>query len=87
MPLKQLLITRPDDMHLHLRDGLILESVISYTSKYFGRAVVMPNLLLYVQTEPDQGLKRDEITNKIGSIHYLILFGKRFVCCQIISST
>ena len=37
-------ITRPDDMHLHLRDGAALEAVVGYTARQFGRAIIMPNL-------------------------------------------
>jgi len=37
-------IRRPDDMHLHLRDGDILNTVLPYTVRQFGRAIVMPNL-------------------------------------------
>lgn len=37
-------ITRPDDMHLHLRDGAELASVIGDTARCFARAVIMPNL-------------------------------------------
>ena len=37
-------LTRPDDWHLHLRDGDDLASVISHTARCFGRAIVMPNL-------------------------------------------
>jgi dihydroorotase len=39
-----LTITRPDDWHLHLRDGAALESVVAFTARQFGRAIVMPNL-------------------------------------------
>lgn len=39
-----LTITRPDDWHLHLRDGDALESVLPDTAKQFARAIVMPNL-------------------------------------------
>ncbi len=39
-----LIIRRPDDMHLHLRDGAILKSVIGATASNFGRAIIMPNL-------------------------------------------
>lgn len=39
-----LTITQPDDWHLHLRDGDILNSVAPFTAKQFGRAIVMPNL-------------------------------------------
>jgi dihydroorotase len=37
-------ITRPDDWHLHLRDGAALASVIAHTAQRFARAIVMPNL-------------------------------------------
>lgn len=39
-----LTITRPDDWHLHLRDGAALASVLPDTARRFGRAIVMPNL-------------------------------------------
>ncbi len=39
-----LTITRPDDWHLHLRDGEQLRAVLPYTAKQFTRAIVMPNL-------------------------------------------
>jgi dihydroorotase len=39
-----LTIRRPDDWHLHLRDGAALESVVGFTAERFGRALVMPNL-------------------------------------------
>jgi len=37
-------ITRPDDWHLHLRDGAAMASVLPFTARQFGRAIVMPNL-------------------------------------------
>jgi dihydroorotase len=40
----RLTITRPDDWHLHLRDGAALGAVLSHTAERFGRAIVMPNL-------------------------------------------
>ena len=39
-----LTITRPDDWHLHLRDGAALAAVLPFTAKQFARAIVMPNL-------------------------------------------
>jgi dihydroorotase len=39
-----LTITRPDDWHLHLRDGEALAAVVGFSARQFGRAVVMPNL-------------------------------------------
>ena len=40
----QLTLTQPDDWHLHLRDDLALKRTVSDTARYFGRAIVMPNL-------------------------------------------
>jgi len=40
----ELSITKPDDWHLHLRDGAQMASVVSHTACRFGRAIVMPNL-------------------------------------------
>lgn len=42
---KQLQIIRPDDWHVHLRDGAVLENTLMDTARYFGRAIIMPNLL------------------------------------------
>jgi dihydroorotase len=39
-----LTLTRPDDWHLHLRDGAALAAVVPHTARQFGRAIVMPNL-------------------------------------------
>jgi len=39
-----LTITRPDDCHLHLRDGAVLRDVVAHSARQFARAVVMPNL-------------------------------------------
>jgi dihydroorotase len=40
----RLTIRRPDDWHVHLRDGDMLKAVVGYTAKQFARAIVMPNL-------------------------------------------
>ena len=40
----RLTIRRPDDWHVHLRDGAMLEAVAPYTARQFARAIVMPNL-------------------------------------------
>ena len=42
--MKTISITRPDDWHLHLRDGAALEAVLPDTARQFARAIVMPNL-------------------------------------------
>eukprot|EP01038_Epipyxis_sp_PR26KG_P001958 gene1958-2771_t len=43
-PVDTLSLRRPDDWHLHLRDGAALEAVVADTARQFARAVVMPNL-------------------------------------------
>ncbi|MBO9497138.1 dihydroorotase [Thalassotalea sp. G20_0] len=40
-----LTITRPDDWHLHLRDGNVLTETVAATARTFGRAIIMPNLV------------------------------------------
>lgn len=50
MTTESVTITRPDDWHLHLRDGDILNSVAPFTAKQFQRAIVMPNLRPAVTT-------------------------------------
>lgn len=42
--LERLTIRRPDDWHVHLRDGEMLKAVAGYTARTFARAIVMPNL-------------------------------------------
>ena len=42
--IQELHLTRPDDWHLHLRDGTAMAAVLPYTARQFGRAIVMPNL-------------------------------------------
>lgn len=39
-----LTLTRPDDWHLHVRDGAALTTVVPHTARVFGRAIIMPNL-------------------------------------------
>src|SRR3954454_2460203 len=43
-------LTRPDDWHVHLRDGEMLRAVVPGTARVFGRAIVMPNLPAPVTT-------------------------------------
>ena len=42
--MNEITITRPDDMHLHIREGKIMQTVIQHTAKQFARAIIMPNL-------------------------------------------
>jgi len=60
-PLEFLEITRPDDWHLHLRDGEMLARVLPYTARRFRRAIVMPNLDPPVMTVGEAIRYRDRI--------------------------
>ncbi len=55
-------IRRPDDWHLHLRDGAMLKAVVAYTAKNFGRAILMPNLVPPVTTTKDAIAYRERVT-------------------------
>ncbi len=56
-----LVIRRPDDWHVHLRDGAMLEQVAGYTARQFARAIVMPNLAPPVTTSAAAAAYRDRI--------------------------
>ena len=43
--MKTLKITKPDDWHVHFREGKLLEKLVPETSKLYNRAIVMPNLI------------------------------------------
>jgi dihydroorotase len=49
----RLTIRKPDDWHLHLRDGAMLKAVIAFTAEHFGRAILMPNLIPPVTSTKD----------------------------------
>jgi len=50
---RRLEILRPDDWHLHLRDGAVLNAVCPETARHFARAIIMPNLVPPVVTGAD----------------------------------
>jgi dihydroorotase len=56
-----LTIRRPDDWHLHLRDGSMLSAVLPETARHFARAIVMPNLVPPVVTGADAAAYRARI--------------------------
>ena len=58
---QSLTLRRPDDMHLHLRDGAMLHAILPETARHFARAVIMPNLLPPVVTAKDAAAYRDRI--------------------------
>jgi len=57
----RLTLTRPDDWHLHLRDGAMLAAVLPDTARRFARAIVMPNLKPPVRTVAEAAAYRDRI--------------------------
>jgi dihydroorotase len=59
--MKTLTIRRPDDMHLHLRDGAMLQGVLPETARHFARAIIMPNLVPPVVTGDQAAAYRDRI--------------------------
>lgn len=54
-------IRRPDDWHVHLRDGAVMRSVVPFTARQFARAIVMPNLSPPVTTTDAGAAYRDRI--------------------------
>ncbi|MEA5465535.1 dihydroorotase [Leptothoe sp. PORK10 BA2] len=59
--MEKLTLTRPDDWHLHLRDGAALKAVLPHTVHQFARAVIMPNLKPPVRSLGDAMAYRDRI--------------------------
>ena len=57
----RLTIRRPDDWHVHLRDGAMLQLVAPYTARQFARAIIMPNLTPPVTTADAARAYRDRI--------------------------
>ena len=57
----ELTLTRPDDWHLHVRDGDALDTVVPHTAQQFGRAIIMPNLQPPVTTTTQAIAYRERI--------------------------
>ena len=66
MASQTLTIRRPDDWHVHLRDGDLLRAVAPYTARQFARAIVMPNLVPPVTTPEAAAAYRDRIIAAAG---------------------
>lgn len=62
-------IRRPDDWHVHLRDGKMLEAVANYTARQFARAIVMPNLAPPVTTVAAASAYRERIMSAVAPEH------------------
>ncbi|GAA4000207.1 dihydroorotase [Sphingomonas humi] len=63
----RLTIRRPDDWHLHLRDGAMLDAVAPYSARQFARAIIMPNLVPPVTTVAAASGYRDRIRAAAGT--------------------
>jgi dihydroorotase len=65
MTIERLTLTRPDDWHLHLRDGDGLKAVVGHTAERFHRAVIMPNLRPPVTTTVQAVAYRERILDAL----------------------
>jgi dihydroorotase len=59
--IQEITLTRPDDWHLHVRDGQALKTVVPHTAAQFGRAIIMPNLRPPVTTAAQAMAYRERI--------------------------
>ncbi len=66
MALQTLTIRRPDDWHVHLRDGEMLRLVAPFTARQFARAIVMPNLMPPVTSAAAAEAYRERIVQAAG---------------------
>ena len=66
MASQTLTIRRPDDWHVHLRDGDMLRKVAPYTARQFARAIIMPNLVPPVTTPEAAAAYRERIREAAG---------------------
>ncbi|MGB1235974.1 MAG: dihydroorotase [Planktomarina sp.] len=67
---KTLTITRPDDWHLHLRDGEMLKAIAPESARDFGRAIIMPNLVPPVVTGADAAAYKGRIMKAVGDTSF-----------------
>lgn len=64
-PVDEITLMRPDDWHVHLRDGDMLKTVLPWTARVFGRAIVMPNLDPPVKTAAHAMAYRERISRAL----------------------
>jgi len=69
MSISELIIRRPDDWHLHLRDGSMLKAVTPFSSADFGRAIIMPNLVPPITVPEQAALYRQRILEAVPDSH------------------
>ncbi|WP_046863637.1 dihydroorotase [Microvirga massiliensis] len=63
--MRSITIRRPDDWHVHFRDGAVLQQVVPFTARVFGRAIVMPNLTPPVTNAATAASYRDRIMSAV----------------------
>jgi len=63
--LRTISIPKPDDWHLHLRDGAMMRAVLPFTANHFARAVIMPNLKPAITTTESALAYRNRITQAL----------------------
>jgi dihydroorotase len=63
--IQRITLTRPDDWHLHLRDGLAMRDVVPHTAAQFARAIIMPNLKPPVTTAEQALAYRERIMQAV----------------------
>lgn len=66
MDVETVTLRRPDDLHVHLRDGMMLRNVCGWTSRHFARALVMPNVPA-IHTGEEAIAYRDRIEKAAGN--------------------
>jgi dihydroorotase len=64
---ERITIKKPDDWHLHVRDGAMLKASLPFTAAHFGRAILMPNLLPPVLTAKDAAAYRARVLAALPS--------------------
>ena len=80
---ERITLRKPDDWHLHVRDGAMLRAALPFTARNFGRAIIMPNLLPPVASTRDAIAYRDRI-------HAALPEGSRFqplMTCYLTDAT
>ena len=63
--MEEIEIIKPDDWHVHFRDGKILEAVVPETTRHFSRAIIMPNLVPPILKGDDAVKYKNRIQNAI----------------------
>lgn len=70
MSTKRLILRRPDDWHLHLRDGALLAHTVAHTSRIFARAVIMPNLKPPITTVTEAKAYQERILSIAPNLNF-----------------